>query len=62
VFESVTDSCPYCGEVVEVGVDPGGAVRQVYVQDCPVCCQPWQVEAQRDANGEWHVTLRTSDE
>jgi len=36
--------------------------RQSYVQDCPVCCQPWQVELTRDAHGDWSATLRTSDE
>jgi hypothetical protein len=32
------------------------------VQDCPVCCQPWQVEVTRDRDGDWNATLRTGDE
>ena len=60
--DPVLSSCPYCGEEVEVLIDEGGGRRQVYVEDCPVCCQPWQVEVTRDRDGEWNVMLRTSDE
>lgn len=35
-----TVPCPYCGEVEEVVVDPGGGDRQEYVEDCAVCCRP----------------------
>lgn len=40
---SVEAACPYCGEVVEVLVDPGGGEQQQYVEDCEVCCRPWRV-------------------
>jgi hypothetical protein len=32
--------CPCCGERFEVGLDPGGAAVQRYVEDCQVCCRP----------------------
>ena len=35
--------CPYCSESVEISVDPGGGSFQQYVEDCEVCCNPWQV-------------------
>lgn len=35
--------CPYCGEDVELAVDPGGGAMQEYVEDCEVCCQPMQL-------------------
>jgi len=35
--------CPYCGEEVTIGVDPGGGVEQEYVEDCEVCCNSWHV-------------------
>ena len=38
--------CPYCGEEVEITVDPGGGSNQAYVEDCPVCCSPWMVHVQ----------------
>lgn len=53
--------CPYCGEEAELAVDEGGGSRQSYVEDCPVCCQPWEVEVQRDRDGDWTAALRTSD-
>jgi hypothetical protein len=35
--------CPYCGESIKISVDPGGGSFQQYVEDCEVCCNPWQV-------------------
>jgi hypothetical protein len=55
-------SCPYCGETVELDVDESGGRRQAFVQDCPVCCRPWQVEVVRGHDAGWNVTLRTADE
>ena len=33
--------CPYCGEAVEIYVEPD--VSGMFVQDCEVCCNPWRV-------------------
>ena len=55
-------SCPYCGELVEILIDEGGGEQQEYIEDCPVCCQPWQVEVSQDLAGVWSVRLRTADE
>jgi hypothetical protein len=35
--------CPYCSELIEISVDPGGGSVQKYVEDCEVCCNPWQL-------------------
>ena len=32
--------CAGCFEWVETTVDPQGGSRQVYVEDCQVCCKP----------------------
>jgi hypothetical protein len=40
--------CPYCGEGVEIALDPGSGAAQRYVEDCEVCCRPWQVTAWRE--------------
>ncbi|HVE72193.1 MAG TPA: CPXCG motif-containing cysteine-rich protein [Thermoanaerobaculia bacterium] len=61
-MDSILASCPYCGEAVELSLDESGGNRQSYVEDCPVCCQPWQVEVSRDAQDDWSVTVRTTDE
>lgn len=36
--------CPYCAEPVLVAVAPEDSHQARYVEDCPVCCRPWQVE------------------
>jgi len=53
--------CPYCGEEVEVGVDPYGAASEEYVEDCPVCCRPWTVHVRREGE-EVDVQLQRQDE
>jgi hypothetical protein len=55
-------SCPYCGALSDLDIDEDGGSRQSYVQDCSVCCQPWQVEVLRDREADWHATLRIIDE
>ena len=60
--DSVSLQCPYCGENVELNIDGGGGVQQEYVEDCPVCCRPWQVQAWIEEDGSWCAILRTSDE
>lgn len=54
--------CPYCGEEVELSLDPGGGEEQQYVEDCEVCCQPWRVTVLYHGDGSAHVTLITLDE
>lgn len=54
--------CPYCGEEAELDVDEGGGSHQSYVQDCPVCCQPWQVHVAPDGEGDWSATVGTLDD
>ena len=34
-------TCPYCGEELEIYVEPD--VTGAFVQDCEVCCNPWRV-------------------
>jgi hypothetical protein len=52
--------CPYCGEAVSIGLDPGGGAVQTYVEDCPVCCQPWQVFLHYGGDGAAAVELDTA--
>lgn len=42
-------TCPYCGEQVEIYVEPDMSGR--FVQDCEVCCNPWLVRVSRDGEG-----------
>jgi Cysteine-rich CPXCG len=45
-------TCPYCGEMIEIALDAGSGARQDYVEDCEVCCQPWQVSVRYQADGQ----------
>lgn len=54
--------CPYCAEVVSVTLDPGSGPAQSYVEDCPVCCQAWQVQVQYAGDGAAQVSLSAIDD
>lgn len=54
--------CPYCGEAVEISLDPGSGDQQEYVEDCPVCCQPWQVTVHYLEDGSAHVSAAPLDD
>ncbi len=53
--------CPYCGEANEIALDPGSGTAQQYIEDCQVCCQPWQVTVHYDVHGDAHVTAEAID-
>ena len=54
--------CPYCGEEVVIAIDAGSGSEQNYVEDCPVCCKPWQVTVKFDDEGQAEVSLVAEDE
>jgi hypothetical protein len=47
---------------VDLHLDPGGGSRQDYVEDCPACCQPWQVELRYHSDGSADVALSRENE
>jgi hypothetical protein len=53
--------CPYCAESVSIGLDPGSGASQQYVEDCPVCCQPWQVSVSYGEDGSAAVSVLPLD-
>lgn len=53
--------CPLCGEPLALRVDPTGGRVQRYVEDCAVCCQPWQVTV-RYRGGTAQVEVRALDD
>jgi hypothetical protein len=56
-----TVRCPYCGETVEIGLDPGSGATQEYVEDCQICCRPWRVFVSYAADGSAQVQLEEED-
>jgi hypothetical protein len=51
-------TCPYCGEEIEIYVEPD--VQGSYVQDCEVCCNPWTVRVTRE-DDEVYVDVGRAD-
>jgi hypothetical protein len=56
--ESVPMICPYCGEPIEVEVDPSGGLHQQFIEDCWVCCQPIEFEVSFGPDGKAKVHAR----
>jgi hypothetical protein len=59
--DSVCIDCPWCGETVELLIDPSGGDHQDYVEDCEVCCRPWHVSVTLDSVGGISVTAEQSE-
>ena len=53
--DSFQVTCPYCGETVELFLKSD--VEGSLVQDCEVCCNPWQVQVWTEG-GHCRVSVR----
>jgi hypothetical protein len=60
-MEAVVD-CPYCGEPVELSIDPTGGDTPHSVEDCAVCCQPIDVVVDVTSGGECSVSATRGDD
>jgi hypothetical protein len=54
-------TCPYCGEVVQITLDPTGGAAQEYVEDCEICCRPWNLQVNYDEMGAAEVTIEAAE-
>ena len=54
-------SCPYCGETIEILVDPSEE-HQSYIEDCQVCCRPITMHVTIDDEGTPGVQASTEDD
>jgi len=61
MLPTVTTSCPYCGESIELIVDDS-ITDQQYIEDCFVCCRPINVSISIDHVGEISVDCRSDNE
>ncbi|MEO6365026.1 MAG: CPXCG motif-containing cysteine-rich protein [Luteimonas sp.] len=50
MLDSLIVHCPYCGERFDALVDASGGDSR-YVEDCPVCCQPIELDLRLDDDG-----------
>lgn len=53
--------CPYCGEPIEIVVDPSVA-HQEYTEDCSVCCRPIIFTVTAEEGEVAQVDARSEDE
>jgi hypothetical protein len=56
--ESVEVQCPWCGESIEVWVEPDSVGSTV--QDCDVCCRPCELVIRMDEEGGASVAIARS--
>ena len=58
-----TVRCPYCGEWLEVFIDPS-VRRQEYIEDCQVCCRPITLTVTLDGDDDTtaHVAAQTEED
>jgi len=59
-LETVRVECPYCGEQIELLVDPADAEQQ-YIEDCEVCCHPIEIQVRSGPRGLTVEVLRQDD-
>jgi len=55
-------NCPYCGAENEIALDPGSGTTQEYVEDCGVCCRPWQIRVTYGPDGSANVEVHPANE
>ena len=56
-METAIYDCAFCGEENEIAVDPAGGRRQVFTEDCTVCCRPNLITAVFEHDGELQVDV-----
>jgi hypothetical protein len=57
-----TVECPYCGESMDIALDPGNGSLSEYIEDCQVCCRPWQVRVMYHDDGSAEVSVDAADD
>ena len=55
-------ACPYCGEENCIFIDESGGEHQTYIEDCQVCCKPWQVIVTAIQGREVDIQLQAAAE
>lgn len=54
-------TCPYCGESIDILIDPED-IDQEYIEDCQVCCKPISFAISSEVDGEPTVSVRAENE
>jgi cysteine-rich CPXCG protein len=59
MIDEIEVQCPYCGERIWIIIEPD--MWGTLVQDCEVCCNPWQMTVTRDRYGDRDVKVERLD-
>ena len=59
-LETRSVQCPYCGETVELDIEPLEEA-QTFIEDCSVCCKPIQYEVVMNADDEIEIIATRSE-
>ena len=51
-----TINCPYCGEAIDVLIDPQELGHE-YIEDCQVCCRPITFLSKNNEEGPLLITV-----
>jgi len=51
-MQRVEYACAFCGTENETVLDPSGGRRQVFTEDCAVCCRPNLITLRFDDEGD----------
>lgn len=59
--DEIDVTCPVCGEPSTISVTSEEEDEE-FVQDCPVCCRPWQVRVKVRRDGSVEVSVSAEGE
>jgi uncharacterized Zn finger protein len=60
MIDEVEIQCPYCSERVTIAIEPDTWGK--LIQDCEVCCNPWELTITRDRYGDVDVRVEKAQE
>lgn len=61
VPDTLNVTCPHCGETNTISVTSEEDGEE-FVQDCAVCCRPWQVRVTIRRDGSPEISVRAEGE
>ncbi len=61
LLDEISCCCPYCGETIDLIVDPS-AGDQTYYEDCSVCCRPIRLSFRTSSEGQLEQLLVQRDD
>lgn len=61
MLDAVTIDCPYCGEPIEILLEPSED-SQRYIEECQVCCRPITISVTVDEEGGTSVDASSEDD